>query len=247
MIKVEKIESLNNCNNCGKYNIQPFYIRHNPYMQLSNDLLLPENDNDIYDYRLAFFHESYNEETYTKNLSGPAVCINCGDVIECDVDPRSVSCSDCSGEFKCSCCGEYTTTEKYWVDGYPVCEYCYESETTMCAICDEVHLDNDMIGLYVNTPFKSDFNWRYKIYVCQDCYPHSNNFTELFGETILVENRWGDKDRCINVQNITEDNIGLFQLMEETEKYVMKIKDAKSAEEVDKIAEEMGYNSYWWY
>lgn len=52
MIKVEKVEGCNNCNNCGKYNMQPYYIRNNSYMQLSNDLLLPENNNDIYDYHL---------------------------------------------------------------------------------------------------------------------------------------------------------------------------------------------------
>ena len=61
--------------------------------------------NDIYDYRLAYSSESYNKSDYTLNLSGPAICITCGSVIGYnDVDPRSVSCFNCSGEFKCNCC-----------------------------------------------------------------------------------------------------------------------------------------------
>ena len=48
MIKVEKIESFANCNNCGKYNMQPIHST------IFDKYILPENENDIYEYCIGY-------------------------------------------------------------------------------------------------------------------------------------------------------------------------------------------------
>ena len=215
------------------------------YFELDFDYMY----NDIYDYRLAYFSESYNKANYTLNLSGPAVCITCGSTIGYnDVDPRSVSCFNCSGEFKCNCCGEYHSEDPYYVDGYPICSYCFENETFTCAICEEPHLDDNVIHMYINTPFKSNFNWRYKINICRDCMDRPDEDIErYFGKFIEVEDRWG-KRLCLNVQNLTETGLEILGVSSSTEKYILEIKEnAKTPEDVIEIREKIlpDYDEWW--
>lgn len=206
--------------------------------------------NDIYDYRLAYFSKSYDKNSYQLNLSGPAVCTSCGAIIEQgDVDPRSVSCSSCSGEFKCYFCGEWHSDEDpYYIDGYPCCSYCFENETFTCPICEESHLDNRLVQMYINTPFKSNFNWRYRIEVCEDCVDKAKDVIEQqFGEIIQLENEWGHIRECINVQKLTEDGLKMLNVSSNTEKYILEIKNAKTSEEVLKINQNLNYDyDIWW-
>ena len=62
--------------------------------------------NDIYDYRLAFISSTFDGSEIRYNLSGPAVCTNCGEVIfknGCeDVEPHWTLCRECCGMWKCS-------------------------------------------------------------------------------------------------------------------------------------------------
>ena len=200
--------------------------------------------NDIYDGRTAYFSTTYDRPDYYVNYSGAAICINCGAYINYgDIDPRQVCCPDCSGEFKCSCCGEFCDGDVYFVDGNPVCGYCYENETFQCPICEDIHLDYDGARVYIGTSFKSDFNWRFSITVCPDCLRNNPDFEDIFGEIIWVEDRWGKRE-CIDVNNITEENLEYFHIGRNAKNFILKVKNAKNQEEVNKITEEFYGSDY---
>ncbi len=90
----------------------------------------------------------YSDKTdmnYTQhiNVSGPAVCMWCGEFIHYDGDcdaACTLTCPACSGRVQCSDCGS-SLSEGYvcWgPDGEPYCESCYNERFTSCECCDEV-------------------------------------------------------------------------------------------------------------
>ena len=90
----------------------------------------------------------YSDKTnmdYTEhiNVSGPAVCMWCGEFIHYDGDcdaACTLTCPACSGRVQCHDCG-VSLSEGYvcWgPDDEPYCENCYNERFTTCECCDEV-------------------------------------------------------------------------------------------------------------
>ena len=82
------------------------------------------------------------------NISGPAICMWCGDEIPFDDDgdaANTLTCPKCSGKVQCACCGSHIASDYvcWGPDDEPYCEVCYSDNFTSCDCCgDTIHRDN---------------------------------------------------------------------------------------------------------
>lgn len=79
----------------------------------------------------------------TINISGPAICMWCGDIVEYDSDDDAactLTCQECSGRVRCACCGTTISHgyENWGPDDEPYCECCYQDRFTTCDCCNDV-------------------------------------------------------------------------------------------------------------
>ena len=173
--------------------------------------------NDIYDYRMAFIKSNFIDDNIEYNLSGPAVCTNCGEIIlkdgDSDVEPSWTICRECCGMWKCSCCDNWHYGEPRYADDndYPLCEYCYTVETTRCEVCgDRVrHTENVFIEILPNADAEYEtYNWNFTIDVCHNCLTYdSKAFEELFGPIDYKTDMWGRERRFVRLSNITDEGL----------------------------------------
>lgn len=192
---------------------------------------------DIYDYRMAFISPNAgNRIEY--NLSGPAVCTNCGEVIykdsDCDVEPSWTTCRDCNGMWRCSQCGDWHCGEPWYAEDsdFPYCGYCYE-ELPRCEVCGDrvTNTDNVYIEIIPSTDAEHEcYNWNYIIDVCRHCVT-SDDFKSLFGDIVYRKDMFGRERQVVLLENITDDGMDCGSLDIEVKEILKLIRDAKSYEE----------------
>ena len=100
----------------------------------------------------------YEQLDYSKNdeswiifiefpYGGDATCVWCGDYLDADEEKSNmVMCAHCAPIYRCGCCGEYINeNDIYWIDDYddPICRYCYENNTSVDPLTDELHMSDD--------------------------------------------------------------------------------------------------------
>ena len=147
--------------------------------------------NDVYDNRLAYFAADSITSNYYLNFSGLPVCAHCGDVIELGcVEPCYVCCNECNGNWCCDCCGDwYCDTEPIYINDSRYCPWCYEHELDVCSLCEERTNDTCYLSIRtnlgkndpVNARKYADFNGKFAIKMCYDCYssPEGRNLGEF--------------------------------------------------------------------
>ena len=208
------------------------------YVSLNMDYMY----NDIYNQRLAYIAPGYfaEHERFYLNLSGPAVCTGCGEVIEPkEVDACEVRCRSCNGYFYCSNCGEWYSGESYTGgDGELYCEYCYYNELERCECCDDHTSESDMHHIYIQMPGVEAFdNWRYCVSVCNYCYQHGC-YKEDYGEVLLVKDEYGIERLAFDLHNIAEDALSI-DLDYWTAELLKAIRNASTDEERDALIEKL--------
>jgi hypothetical protein len=170
----------------GPYPEETCLIRNQCTNRFNGDKLIHINIqsnymyNDVYDNRLAYFAADELDSNYHLNFSGLPVCAHCGEIIELGcVEPCYVCCNECNGNWCCDCCGEwYYDTEPIYVGDARYCPYCYDNELDTCLLCEDKM--NDTYYLPIRTNLGKDdplnaqkyknFNDRFAIKVCCDCY-----------------------------------------------------------------------------
>lgn len=208
--------------------------------------------NDVYDYRLAIVADQLldDHEHYTYYFSGPAVCTNCGDVIDYDtVEASRVQCRACDGSWKCDYCGDYHSEydEGNWVDDHLLCEYCYEHETESCECCNDVHLIDAMNHVYIQfvdtecEEIKNGFNFNYHVSLCGYCMNHPDDYEPLYGKMYTVKDTWGYEKKAFDVRNITDEGFDSGNLNWSTIQLLKSLRDAKSDEDRLRLIEEIAY------
>ena len=76
------------------------------------------------------------------NLGGEAMCLCCGDFLNKEDE---LVCSDCSLDFYCDCCGEYSEDEPCHVEGGEVvCESCLSQYYLTCSDCGKIFRSEDI-------------------------------------------------------------------------------------------------------
>lgn len=209
--------------------------------------------NDIYDYRLAYVADQKFEDgdRYEINLSGPAVCTGCGDIIPYNtVEPNSVQCRECDGHWRCDFCGDWHSAhdEYYSVnDGYIACTWCYENELTECQDCGDMVRNDDIAEVYIqfvdteNEILKEKFNYNYKIILCGDCLSYCRTHeSEIYGKLYDVVDPWGFYHKAFDIRNIDDE------VLEKCVPWyavstVKLMRDANSDEERLRLLEKIGF------
>lgn len=92
-------------------------------------------------------HKNSNNVVFV-HYSGEATCMWCGGYAEFS-DEAIVVCNNCVQRYHCECCEETIYGESYEVDGALLCYSCYENCTEECEITNEIHLEHNMINLYL--------------------------------------------------------------------------------------------------
>lgn len=195
--------------------------------------------NDIYDLRLGFLKRNWDGTDLTIDLSGPAVCTSCGDIIPYNVVESSwTTCRDCNGVWLCSRCGDWHYGEPYYAADTDrnYCEYCYYHELTECEVCgDRVeHINNVFLELIPAEKCPEDlvcYNWTYTIPMCDYCMRRPEDYEITLGELKEIADMWGRTRIIAQLENINDEGLSHGDLPDETFQLLRQIRDAKSIEE----------------
>ena len=190
--------------------------------------------NDIYNSRKSYFNPNYEYSNYSMNLSGPAVCIQCGEVME-DMEGKEsfVTCPSCSGMFYCDGCGNWEIGECHEVDGRYYCSYCIENDFVGCGVCDMRFHDSYIVDLFLHIKgYDGNFNGLHKVYLCEEClrdiYPTSDIPREAINSCFL--------SRVIYLKDISDDVLK-HMFLDYSEDFVNYLLEMKQAETFEKMHE----------
>jgi hypothetical protein len=209
--------------------------------------------NDVYDYRLAYVADQKIEDDdhYSCNFSGPAVCTGCGDIIELDeVDAHIVQCRACDGHWRCDFCGDWHSSydECYTVDDdYIACDWCYHNELSECEVCGDHHRNDCVAHIYLqfadteNEEIRDGFNYNFYISICEDCLNHPEEYEPLFGQLYDVRDSWGNRRQAFDIRNVTEDGFNAGNLSQRTIEWLKQMQATKSDEERIDLLEKIVY------
>ena len=197
--------------------------------------------NDIYDHRMAYIASNFDGDYISYNLSGPAVCTNCGEEIgwangDSDVEPSWTVCRECSGMWKCNSCGDWHYGEPYYPEDsdYPLCGYCYNNDTEECEVCGDRVLETASVYIEVLPNAKEEdesYNWNFVIDACHNCLHHNPEFKELFGETVVREDMYGRSRQVVLLENISEEGWTRGSLDPYTREILQSLQTCNSYEE----------------
>ena len=201
----------------GPYEEEALQIRNHRWNTIGNEEVYVNFEftymyNDIYDLRMAFIARHCNETRIEYNLSGPAVCTECGDIIEknadYEVEPNWTTCRSCNGMWRCGCCGDWHYGDAYYCEDSdePYCEYCYRTETEICEVCGDhvVRTEKIFIQLLNSSDDETEtYNWNFVIDTCKNCIG-SSEFEELFGPIRIRKDMYGRDRQFVHIDNITE-------------------------------------------
>ena len=118
-----------------------------------------------------------SEDQHYVHYSGVSECLSCGEASydwnDLLSDEGRLICEDCDASFVCSCCGDRRYDAPTYLNGEPVCEYCYDNYTLECVECGEVLIEDS--GHYVQYYLgREDEGWlsteRNKKCICCDCH-----------------------------------------------------------------------------
>jgi hypothetical protein len=209
--------------------------------------------NDVYDYRLAYVADQKIEDDdhYSCNFSGPAVCTGCGDIIELDeVDAHIVQCRACDGHWRCDFCGDWHSSydECYTVDDdYIACDWCYHNELSECEVCGDHHRNDCVAHIYLqfadteNEEIRDGFNYNFYVSICEDCLNHPEEYEPLFGQLYDVRDSWGNRRQAFDIRNVTEDGFNAGNLSRRTIEWLKQMQATKSDEERIDLLEKIVY------
>ncbi len=194
--------------------------------------------NDIYDTRLAYTAPTrlHNEDYYELCFSGPAVCCQCGDIIDYpSVEASQVLCKACDKHWKCDSCGEWHSDyeEHYSVGDYIYCDWCYHNELKQCEVCGDRYTNYDLNSVYIqiiNTQNKEiieKFNYNYVIDICDNCI---DDYIDEYGKIYDVKDMWGLPKKAFDINNISDEALQKGCLNESTIKFLKSMRDADSDE-----------------
>ena len=192
--------------------------------------------NDIYDLRMGFLKRNWDGTDLTIDLSGPAVCTSCGDIIPSnDVESSWTTCRDCNGMWQCARCGDWHYGEPYYAadTDHCYCEYCYSQELHECEICgDRVeNINNVFIELIPTEKCPEDlvcYNWTYTIPMCDHCMSHPEDYEITLGQLKEATDMWGRTRIVAQLENINNEGLSRGDLPNDDFQALVKIRDAKS-------------------
>lgn len=169
--------------------------------------------NDIRDIHYAYVGKKVPNGQFHLNFSGPAVCAECGEIIDWD-ETSELVCSECSGMVRCADCGDLIPRyDAVNIDGVPYCDYCYNYNFSTCESCgDEMpndHVYSFKLMAWHNMIYESG-------YLCERC---SHEFQKKF-EDYMEEMPYVYQGYIVHLEQVpVEDYPELCELLGLDENY----------------------------
>lgn len=222
IISLNKLKDLMQSVGFGPYTSDLTIIKNQKFNYINNkEVLISYNTdymyNDLYGDRTGLIAlENINTEEYEINFSGPAVCIDCGEIINNSnfASHSSLVCAPCGGYHFCSVCGDLIIDDCdscHLSNGEVVCEYCYQ-DLPQCDICEDIVMPSDIIHIYIKLIDFDEQNFDYininKLYsipMCDNCL-HDKNYKNLYGDLIeRVTGNWSAFGYYFDLNNIDDE------------------------------------------
>ena len=176
-----------------------------------------------------------DESTIYFSFSGSSQCISCGKSgSDIDLDGEiSLVCSDCETIIRCSCCGE-RVSDPIYVDGEPICDYCYDNSTGRCELCEEDKFKDDIMCIHYLLPLTeiekelldkkypvNATNSKYEhaicldtVSACNECINNMKKYLKPGEDFISYYNSYGELNFAIYMDQIQdEENFTMFEDM----------------------------------
>jgi hypothetical protein len=211
--------------------------------------------NDVYGDRYGYIGTDLRDGQHVYiNFSGPAVCLTCGEVMPLDeVEAHQFECPECSGLWKCDCCGDWSSDTPYYVGDARYCSWCYDHELDNCVCCDDKVIDGHNIGVVLHAD-KIDgvsridlplphyhFNWRYGVTVCEDCLKYGDAELNHYGPLLTIKSTSGYESKVFDIKNFDELGINSLDAPRYIKDYLIELRNATTWEEELKILEKIVY------
>ena len=199
--------------------------------------------NDVYDKRSAYVSKNIDCH-YHLDFCGPAICVKCGEeIFNSDLRESSiVYCEECDPIETCRICDDrlYDEEDIVYVDGSPVCSWCYEHELSRCSICGEPHLNYRKYYLELVDPSNKEYdeslNLRLHIKACYEC--GNEKLAKLFGPVEIRYHEFGFISHfAVKVKNFTKEGIDYCydNFAEDLAKLIEEIRDSNNEEKLNQI------------
>ena len=141
--------------------------------------------------------------------SGDSECMWCGSTLASFTEACELICGDCIEKVRCFHCGErlYDDDEIYYLEGEPLCHYCYSESAVSCEGCEDDFFNDSLYTVEVRRAAGnvSSFN----IEVCENCLTewksgHGYLFNK-YGEIYSKDTYWGGIKYFVKVDNFTDE------------------------------------------
>ena len=249
---LNKLKDLMHSIGFGPYTSDLTTIRNHSFNNINDKKVMISYDttymyNDLYGDRTGLIAlDNINTMDYDVNFSGPAVCIDCGEIID-DlnfISHSTLTCTSCGDYYHCDSCGELSSSqccERHVLnDGTIVCDYCYQ-DLPQCDICDDIVLSSSITDVYIKLidfdeqiSGYTNINKLYSIPVCDNCL-HNKNYEDLYGDLIEVAaGKWIMFGYYFDLNNIDDEILENFSNSEE----LKAIKNLKTTKERKDYIEE---------
>ena len=239
----------------GPYANETCYVRNNStnifhgVSRVRVDISTCYMYNDIYDNRLAYVKQDWEENDYFElNISGPAICTGCTDIIEYDtVEPNRVVCRACDGSWRCDWCGDWHSEydSPYYVGDNCYCDWCYHNELETCEVCKDQACDLTHVYIQVmdtnNADIIRDFNYNYYVGMCECCLNDPESYEEHYGPMFDTTNMWGSRIRAFDVKNITDTGLENGDLSDDVIEFIKSMREADGDEARLALIREFSY------
>jgi hypothetical protein len=196
------------------------------------------------------------------NYSGDSQCVSCGLVNPPLTGESYLCCEDCQTTQRCDECGYVTRDEYYYLEGYRLCEECWNEQVRDCIHCEEPHFKDDMLKVFVRIPLSKEYQNKLiedgydepkegeEIYGILSepiylCYYHKNQFCENglkdndYIHKSLVRYEFGEQ-YYIDVSNILVDEYEWEEYLPWT--FAYRLKEAQETGDYDGLATQFSYH-----
>lgn len=133
--------------------------------------------NDVFTTNYHWLYVSRDiPEQYDLNYSGLSECMYCGVVGDGHFESESaLICNDCDSSVFCHDCGSHVDiNDAYEVNGEYYCDDCYTDLFTVCEICEDSYLNEDIRFIFPYYAANGDVTAAHifgdNLRVCEDCF-----------------------------------------------------------------------------
>ena len=112
------------------------------------------------------------------NYSGDSQCMSCGAISPPLTSESSLCCENCQMTLRCDECGYHVDYDDYYhLNGYRLCEECWNEKVRDCIYCEEPHFKDDMLKVFIRIPLSKEYQNK----LIENGYDEPEEGEEIYG------------------------------------------------------------------